>query len=72
MLHGAKGELTEIYSRVSQLMNGVAQQKRKDPQKQTAFVQGIQGILGLACMQQSNLYLEYIIAMNNKVYICCD
>ena len=49
MLHGAKGQLTEIYSTVSQLMNDIAQHEGKEQESktQTVFVQVIREILRL-------------------------
>ena len=46
MLHG---QLTEIYNRVSQLMNAVAQHEKKEQEEemQNSFVVGIKEILRL-------------------------
>ena len=58
MLHGAKGQLTEIYSTVSQLMNDIVQHEGKEREKetQTVFVQVIREILRLVEFT-CNIYL---------------
>ena len=58
MLHGAKGQLTEICSTVSQLMNDIAQHEGKEQERetQTVFVQVIREILRLVEFT-CNIYL---------------